>query len=237
MGPQNILAHIWNLCDMKQEGKLNPEQFALAMYLVQQKQAGKDPPAQLTPDMVPPTMRPKPADGGGGGGGNRSVYNNPELEEMAREIQALLQEKMMLEREVQEQEYNISARNSETHSLQSEFDTLNSTLTQLTNQKNIAQKRLDDLDGQKSSMESDLEKLASRISLEQEKISKLRGQAEEQEASLKAQEEEVNSKKRELEVLVEEEAKLGNDLKKSQKEIELLMKGLADVEHLLGEVT
>ena len=115
--PQNILAHIWNLCDMKQEGKLNPEQFALAMYLVQQKQAGKDPPAQLTPDMVPPTMRPKPADGGGGGG-NRSVYNNPELEEMAREIQALLQEKMLLEREVQEQEYNISARNSETHSLQ-----------------------------------------------------------------------------------------------------------------------
>ena len=47
----------------------------------------------------------------------------------------------------------------------------------------------------------------------------------------------MNSKKRELEVLVEEEAKLGNDLKKSQKEIELLMKGLADVEHLLGEVT
>ena len=67
--------------------------------------------------MVPPTMRPKPAEGSGGTGG-RSVYNNPELEEMAREIQALLQEKMLLEREVQEQEYNISARNSETHSLQ-----------------------------------------------------------------------------------------------------------------------
>ena len=48
-----------NLSDMKQEGKLNPEQFALAMYLVQQKQAGKDPPAALTPDMVPPSMRPK----------------------------------------------------------------------------------------------------------------------------------------------------------------------------------
>ena len=46
----------------------------------------------------------------------------------------------------------------------------------------------------------------------------------------------MNSKKRELEVLVEEEMKLGNDLKKSQKEIEQLMKGLADVEHLLGEV-
>ena len=31
---------------------------------------------------------------------------------------------------------------------QSEFNTLNTTLTQLTNQKNIAQKRLDDLGGQ-----------------------------------------------------------------------------------------
>ena len=144
--PQNILAHIWNLSDMKQEGKLNPEQFALCMYLIHQKQAGKDPPAQLTPDMIPPSMRPKGAEGGAGP--NRSVYNNPELEEMAKEIQALLQEKMMLEREVQDQEYQISAKNSETHSLQTEFNTLNTTLTQLTNQKNVAQKRLDDLDGQ-----------------------------------------------------------------------------------------
>ena len=86
------------------------------MYLIHQKQAGKDPPAQLTPDMIPPSMRPKGAEGGAGP--NRSVYNNPELEEMAKEIQALLQEKMMLEREVQDQEYQISAKNSETHSLQ-----------------------------------------------------------------------------------------------------------------------
>ena len=67
-------------------------------------------------------------------------------------------------------------------------------------------------------------------------IGKLREQAEEQESSLKAQEEEVNCKKRELEVLVEEEAKLGADIKKSQREIESLIKGLEDVEDLLNEV-
>ena len=44
------------------------------------------------------------------------------------------------------------------------------------------------------------------------------------------------SKKRELEVSVEEEAKLGADIKKSQKEIESLIKGLEDVEDLLNEV-
>jgi len=233
--PQNILAHIWNLCDMRQEGKLNPEQFALCMYLIHQKQAGKDPPAQLTPDMIPPSMRPKGAEGGAGA--NRSVYNNPELEEMAKEIQALLQEKMALEREVQEHEYQISAKNSETHSLQTEFNTLNTTLTQLTNQKNIAQKRLDDLDGQKISVESEMTEVDLRMQEEQNKILKLRGQAEEQEANLKAQEEEVHSKKRELEVLIEEEAKLNSDIKKSQKDIEMLVQSLADVERLLEEIT
>ena len=44
---------------MKQEGKLNPEQFCLAMWLINRKQSGRDPPAALTPDMVPPSMRPK----------------------------------------------------------------------------------------------------------------------------------------------------------------------------------
>lgn len=235
--PQNILAHIWNLCDMKQEGKLNPEQFALAMYLVHQKQAGKDPPAALTPDMVPPTMRPKPVAGevGTEGGGSRSVYNNQELELMAKEIQELLQEKMLLEREVQESEYNISVKNTETHSLQSEFDTLNSTLTQLTNQKNIAQKRLDDLDNQKFSLVTDSERLESRIEEELQKINKLRTQADDQEASLNVQEEEVNSKKLELEVLIQEETTSNSEIDKSQREIEAIIKSISDVESLLIE--
>ncbi len=162
--PQNILAHIWNLCDMKQEGKLNPEQFALAMWLIQRKQAGKDPPAALTPDMVPPTMRPKGQtvrteyvdtfksvaqlffsrsfQGAG------SVYNNPELEMIAKEIQSMLAEKVQIEKEVQEIEYQMSVKTTEGHSLQSEFDTLAATHKQLTNQRDVAQKRLDDLDGQ-----------------------------------------------------------------------------------------
>lgn len=47
----------------------------------------------------------------------------------------------------------------------------------------------------------------------------------------------MHSKKRELEVLVEEEARLGADIRKSQTEIKNLMKGLEDVEELLTEVT
>ena len=47
-----------NLCDSKALGKLNAEQFALAMYLIQQKLKGVDPPDVLSPEMVPPSMRP-----------------------------------------------------------------------------------------------------------------------------------------------------------------------------------
>ena len=44
--------------------------------------------------------------------------------------------------------FQISVKNTESHSLQSEYDTLSATLKQLTNQRDVAQKRLDDLDGQ-----------------------------------------------------------------------------------------
>ena len=47
------------LSDMNGIGKINNEQFALAMYLVQQKLKGVEPPPTLTPEMIPPSMRPK----------------------------------------------------------------------------------------------------------------------------------------------------------------------------------
>lgn len=59
--PQNMLAHIWALCDTDQTGKLNNEQFALAMWLVDRKKRGIDPPQVLTPEMIPPSMRPNAA--------------------------------------------------------------------------------------------------------------------------------------------------------------------------------
>lgn len=46
------------LADTKQTGKLNREQFSLAMYLIEQKtNKGIDPPTTLTPDMIPPSER------------------------------------------------------------------------------------------------------------------------------------------------------------------------------------
>lgn len=59
--PQNMLAHIWALCDTHQTGKLNSEQFALACWLIDRKKKGVDPPRELAPEMIPPSMRPNAA--------------------------------------------------------------------------------------------------------------------------------------------------------------------------------
>lgn len=67
---------------------------------------------------------------------------------IAKEIQSMLSEKLQIEKEVQETEYQISVKNTESHSLQSEYDTLAATHKQLTNQRDVAQKRLDTLDEQ-----------------------------------------------------------------------------------------
>lgn len=84
--PQAVLAHIWyesiitkksrsiqfltkfnviidvlssdrGLCDICQSGKLNKEQFALSMWLIKQQLRGVEPPAALTPEMMPPSLR------------------------------------------------------------------------------------------------------------------------------------------------------------------------------------
>lgn len=53
--PQMCLAQIWALCDTNQSGKLTSEQFALAMWLVERKKNGIEPPNVLAPNMIPPS--------------------------------------------------------------------------------------------------------------------------------------------------------------------------------------
>lgn len=46
-----------NLCDSENSGKLNQEQFALAMYLISERVKGRELPSELPPHMIPPSKR------------------------------------------------------------------------------------------------------------------------------------------------------------------------------------
>ena len=48
------------LCDSTNSGKLNAEQFALAMHIIAARVKGVPVPTALTPQMVPPGMRSQP---------------------------------------------------------------------------------------------------------------------------------------------------------------------------------
>ncbi|XP_076169879.1 epidermal growth factor receptor pathway substrate 15 isoform X2 [Ptiloglossa arizonensis] len=205
--PQTELALIWSLCDTCQSGKLNKEQFALAMWLIKQKLRGVDPPATLSPDMIPPSMRKSPDTIVENN--NISGYSNPELDMISKDIAELVRERQSMEQDIAQKEADIKIKRGEIKSLQSELDTLAATLKQLENQKGEAQKRLNDLKAQ---------------------VDKLRQQAEEQESVLRAQEEELNFKRQELEGLRQEEQQLEQQQNKSRDQLNELTKNLQDTQ-------
>jgi len=168
--PQPILAHIWNLCDDSQQGKLNREQFILAMWLIQRKVVQNIDP----PQVLPPEMRIPGTDSMGSQSGEEI---NPEFELIMKEIMELVGEKNNLECEILSKESEKKVKTGEMKSLQSEFDTLAATLKQLENQKNVANTKLSDLENQ---------------------VNSLRSQAESQESTLVEQETELSTKKHEL---------------------------------------
>uniref|UniRef100_A0A1B6LBE1 Epidermal growth factor receptor substrate 15-like 1 n=1 Tax=Graphocephala atropunctata TaxID=36148 RepID=A0A1B6LBE1_9HEMI len=212
--PQAVLAQIWGLCDMKQTGKLNGEQFALAMWLINQKLKGKEPPPSLTPEMIPPGARTaRPPDTVENN--NTTPYSNPELDMISKDIEELVREKLILENEIVQKEADIKIKNGEVKSLQGELDTLAATLKQLETQKGEAQKRLNDLKNQ---------------------VDNLRRQAEEQESNLKSQEEELTNKKQELEGLRQEETRLELQQEEFRQKLDTLSQNLQDSQLQISQV-
>lgn len=64
---QNLLAHIWALADTRQTGKLSKEQFALAMYFIQQKVSARKGGSQVAAAATSATVCRQKEDGGSGG--------------------------------------------------------------------------------------------------------------------------------------------------------------------------
>ena len=55
--PETHLAQVWELSDIQKSGRLSKDEFALAMYLIKEKMAGKEFPIVLPVEYVPPALR------------------------------------------------------------------------------------------------------------------------------------------------------------------------------------
>ncbi|KAF0760905.1 epidermal growth factor receptor substrate 15-like 1 isoform X1, partial [Aphis craccivora] len=200
-----------SLCDINQHGKLDMEQFSLAMWLVERKLKGIDPPNTLSPEMVPPSNRIVTPSNAVQILEKPPMYTNPELDMIQKDIDELVKERLILETEIAQKEADLKIRSGEVKSLQGELDTLSATLKQLENQKGEAQKRLNDLRNQTMLVENEIININQTIKAEQVQVDNLRRQADEQELTLKVQEADLSSKKQELEELKTLEHKLEKD--------------------------
>lgn len=130
--PNLCLAQIWALCDTNQSGKLTAEQFALAMWMVERKRMGYEPPECLAPNMVPPSQRVASSSSSLVGDlvglddnlmqaiaePIQPTYSNPELAMISKEIEELSKERRFLENDVTQKEADIRIKTGEVRSLQ-----------------------------------------------------------------------------------------------------------------------
>ncbi|XP_078411747.1 epidermal growth factor receptor substrate 15-like 1 isoform X15 [Cetorhinus maximus] len=233
---QNLLAHIWALADTKQMGKLNREQFALAMYLIQQKVSkGTDPPQMLTPEMIPPSERTTPVSDSTSSVGSGDFTGIKELDAISNEISELQREKYGLEQDIREKEEAIRQKTNEVQELQNDLDRENNNLQELESQKQAAQDRLDEMDQQKAKLEDMLSDIRQKCQEENQTISSLKTQIANQESDMQSQEEELNKAKGELNKLQQEELQLEQSIEAGKAQLETIIKSLKSTQDEINQ--
>uniref|UniRef100_A0A8C2WBW9 Epidermal growth factor receptor pathway substrate 15 like 1 n=1 Tax=Cyclopterus lumpus TaxID=8103 RepID=A0A8C2WBW9_CYCLU len=224
---QNILAHIWALADTKQIGKLTREQFALAMYLIQQRVSkGLDPPQVLTADMIPPSERGTPVPDSSSSVGSGEFTGIKELDDISQEIAQLQREKYTLEQDIRETEEAIRHKSAEVQEMQHDLDRETASLQELEAQKQDAQDRLEEMDQQKHKLEDMLNEVGIKCQEESQMISTLQSQIHSQESDLLSQEEELSRAKADLGRLQQEENQLEQSLAAGKIQLETIIKSL-----------
>uniref|UniRef100_A0AAR2KLR2 Epidermal growth factor receptor pathway substrate 15 n=1 Tax=Pygocentrus nattereri TaxID=42514 RepID=A0AAR2KLR2_PYGNA len=217
--PSATLARIWELCDIGDIGKLTREQFALALYLINQKLSkGIDPPQTLSPEMIPPSDRLA-----------RQVILLPfndhlHLFDICKNKHYCIvldneRQKSSVEQEIKEKEESIRERTSEVQDLQDEVQKESEELRRLQTERQEVQEALERLDEQKSSLEEQLKLIRQQCSQENQLIQSLQVEHSEQEQRIGDYEDELVRAREELLRLQEETRSLGEKVRSARAQL------------------
>ncbi|VDN02061.1 unnamed protein product [Thelazia callipaeda] len=177
--PQNTLALLWSLVDLKKTGILNLEQFALIMHLIENHKCGKPIPYALSPNLIPPSFRSSEAPASALSSGYITACipsENEELDALRREVENLILERREADQEIVQLEADMTVKNSEIKNLKIELSTLENTVIQLEKQKGEAEKRLETLDLQILHLERAVEQSKEKVKEEEIRLTELRSQ-------------------------------------------------------------
>uniref|UniRef100_A0A8C8M0B9 Epidermal growth factor receptor pathway substrate 15 n=1 Tax=Oncorhynchus tshawytscha TaxID=74940 RepID=A0A8C8M0B9_ONCTS len=219
--PSATLAHIWELCDIGDMGKLTREQFALALHLINQKlTTGVDPPQNLSPEMIPPSDRLTNL------AADFSAIK--ELDSLSNEIVDLQREKSNVEQEIKEQEKSIRERTSEVQDLQNQVQKESGELQRLQSQRQEVQDTLEELDQQKTTLEEQLRHICQQCSHESQLILSLEAEHTAQEQRIEEYEEQLVQAREELLRLQEESQQLEEKVQAAREQFTPLQESVKD---------
>lgn len=156
------------MCDIGFTGRLNHEQFALAMHFVNKKlSTGLDPPVELLPEMVPPSLRPKPAV-------IEETHASKELEELQTQVTELQREKLFYEQRASEHETQTRQKRTELTNLELEMESIYKTIQERELNKIEENKKLGEYEDRFSKLSNQLSDLKSKFEQESIEINQLR---------------------------------------------------------------
>ena len=199
---QIILANIWALCDMNSAGKLNCEQFALAMHFINKKLAtGLDAPQVLLPEMIPPSLRPKPVM-------TEEAHVSKEFEELQTQVTELQREKLYYEQRASEHDMLTRQKRTELSNLELEMESLYKTLQDREMKKVEEQKKLVEFEDKLVKLDTQLNDFKQKYEAEQSAIEKLKLQIQHMETAMKSKDNDLTKIKTDLQFVISEQASL-----------------------------
>uniref|UniRef100_A0A915PSJ8 Epidermal growth factor receptor substrate 15 n=1 Tax=Setaria digitata TaxID=48799 RepID=A0A915PSJ8_9BILA len=236
---QNTLALVWSLVDLKKNGMLNLEQFALIMHLIENHKRGKPIPFTLPPNLIPPSFRTIEAP-------STSISSrytvqstvptgNEELDALIREVEKLILDRREADQEIVQLEADMTVKNSEIKNLKIELSTLENTVAQLEKQKGEAEKRLEALDSQIEHLGRTVEQSKEKIKEEEKRLNDLHLQTTQNEEN-ETSSEELIKVQRELQSLEEEKKTLSATLAQRNATVERTSLELTKLERKYANV-
>ncbi|KHJ91425.1 EF hand, partial [Oesophagostomum dentatum] len=225
--PQAELAQVWALSDINQTGRLNQEQFALIIHLVNMRKRGEELPTALPPFLVPPSLRVLSVPENGHSTETNAVdtsaltaADSEEMRKITEEMEKLLADRREADAQVSQLEADMKV----------ELRTLEATVKQLERQKAEAGRRLADLDEQIKQLESAGLAQANKAEEAQTRLNQLVEDTQKDAAHAEADQQEIAQLRAELAQLEAERLSLTTQLTSEQKGMESAVDKLTDIE-------
>jgi chromosome segregation ATPase len=180
----------------------------LAMHFINKKLAtGLDAPPELSPEMIPPSLRPKQIAVAG-----EESHASKELEELQLQVTELQREKLYYEQRAAEHDSFTRQKRTELTNLELEMESLFKTLQEREMKKSEEQKRLVDFEDKLVKIDSQLVDLRQKYEMEQDAIEKLKLQIQHMESAMKTKDNDLTKIKIDLQNVISEQALLESKL-------------------------